>query len=155
MELHARSQTETWYLPRACSLWHEQPHYCEFLTATMSFMHTYVFLVKFLASVEYQRTADRPIVLQGGWRLRENSTQSWVEISSLVPVFKFASIHTGYALAAPLGGKKYTQKHFQNKDTRNMDCITHIWAYKNFVSSGCGCFTSYAGNLPRSSRIAP
>ena len=80
MELRARSQTETWYLPQACSLWHEQPHYCEFLTATMSFMHTYVFLVKFLASVEYQRTADRPIVLQGGWRLREKSTLSWVEI---------------------------------------------------------------------------
>lgn len=78
----------------------------------MSFMHTYVFLVKFLASVEYQRTADRPIVLQGGWRLRENGTLCWVEISSLVPVFKFAFIHTGYALAAPLGGKKYTQKHF-------------------------------------------
>lgn len=80
MELHARSQTETWYLPRACSLWHEQPHYCEFLTADISLMHTYVFLVKFLASVEYQRTADRPIVVQCGWRLRGKSTQTLVEI---------------------------------------------------------------------------
>lgn len=48
--------------------------------APVSLVYTYVFLVKFLASVGYERTADRPIVQQHRWRLREKYTRILVEI---------------------------------------------------------------------------